>query len=196
MRLDFSYQISNVRSKLFEVYSIYENRYGELRTQTVSQPENRPRKKSWSLINSVTAAANVNSMPFTETQGTSQYMELKLCLDTDFTLFEQSDGDELDILQWWKSHAKTFPILSMLARDVLSIPVSTVSSEQAFSTAGRIIEERRTCLTPEMVEVLTCVKDWEHADLRMQHQMENEEMISHFSCLNMGEGSSSSNQNL
>ena len=123
-------------------------------------------------------------------------MELKLYLETDFTLFEQSDGDELDILQWWKSHAKTFPILSMLARDVLSIPVSTVSSEQAFSTTGRIIEERRTCLTPEMVEVLTCVKDWEHADLRIQHQMENEEMISHFSFLNIGEGSSSSNQNL
>ena len=82
----------------------------------------------------------------------------------------------------------------MLARDVLSIPVSTVSSEQAFSTASRIIEERRTCLTPEMVEVLTCVKDWERADLRMQHQMENEDLISHFSGLNMAEGSSSSNQ--
>ena len=88
----------------------------------------------------MTAATSVNFMPFTESQGTSQYMELKLYLDTDFTLFEQSERDELDILLWWKSHAKTFPILSMLARDVLSILVSTVSFEQAFSTAGRIIE--------------------------------------------------------
>ena len=64
--------------------------------------------------------------------------------------------------------------------------LSLFSSEQAFHTAGRIIEERRTCLTPEMVEVLTCVKDWEHVDLRMQHQMENEDLISHFSGLNIG----------
>ena len=84
----------------------------------------------------------------------------------------------------------------MLERDILTIPVSTVSLEQTFSTAGKIVEEMRTCLTLEMVEVLTCVKDWEHADLRIQHQMENEEMISHFSCLNIGEGSSSSKQNL
>ena len=74
MRLDFSYQISNVRSKLFEVYSIYENRHGELRTEAVSQTENRSRKKSWSLINSMMAVASVNSMHFTESQGTSQYM--------------------------------------------------------------------------------------------------------------------------
>lgn len=165
MRIDFSNQISNVRNKLFEVYSMYENRYRELRTHAVAQIENRPRKKSWSLINSVNAASNVNSMPFIESQETSQYTELKLYLDTDFTLFEQSQRDEFDILLWWKSHANTFPILSMLARDVLTIPISTIFSEQAFSTAGRIIEEGRTCLTPEMVEVLTCVKDWEHADL-------------------------------
>ena len=72
MSIDFSCQIANVRSKLFKVYSIYENRYGELRTQTVSQPENRPWKKSWSLINSMTAATSVNSMPFTESQETLQ----------------------------------------------------------------------------------------------------------------------------
>ena len=37
MSIDFTYQISNVRSKLFKVYDIYENRYRELRTQAVSQ---------------------------------------------------------------------------------------------------------------------------------------------------------------
>ena len=62
MGLDFSYQISNVRSKLFEVYGIYENKYGELRTQVVSQTENRPRKKSWSLINYVTTLFTKNSI--------------------------------------------------------------------------------------------------------------------------------------
>ena len=71
-------------------------------------------------------------------------------------------------------------MLSRLARDILTIPVSTVSSESAFSTAERIIEDRRTSLTPEMVEVLTCLKDWEHADKRMQYTVEDQEILQHF----------------
>ncbi|GAA0165153.1 hypothetical protein LIER_39924 [Lithospermum erythrorhizon] len=40
----------------------------------------------------------------------------------------------LDILQWWKLNSIRYPILSKVARDVLAILVSTVASEQAFST--------------------------------------------------------------
>ncbi|KAK2653391.1 hypothetical protein Ddye_013247 [Dipteronia dyeriana] len=50
-------------------------------------------------------------------------------------------------------------LLKFIARDVLVIPVSTVSSEQAFSTSERIIEPRRSCLSLEMVDVLTCLRD-------------------------------------
>jgi hypothetical protein len=54
--------------------------------------------------------------------------------------------------------------------------VSTVSSESTFSTVGRIIEERRSSLAPDMVEALTCLKDWEAADTRQQHQLEDQEI--------------------
>ena len=70
-------------------------------------------------------------------------------------------------MAWWRLQGVRFPILSILARDILTIPVSTVSSESAFSIAERIIEERRTLLAPEMVKVLICLKDWENASLRM-----------------------------
>ena len=33
---------------------------------------------------------------------------------------------------------------------------------------GRIIEERRRKLKPEMVEMLTCIKDWEAAEVRLE----------------------------
>ena len=52
------------------------------------------------------------------------------------------------------------PILSLMARDFLSIPVSTVSSESAFSAAGRILGKNRTSLSPETLEALVCAKDW------------------------------------
>ena len=56
------------------------------------------------------------------------------------------------------------------------MPVSTVSSESAFSTTGRIIEERRRRLSSEMVEILTCTKDWEAIDARLQQQVEDKSL--------------------
>ena len=53
------------------------------------------------------------------------------------------------------------------------MPVSTISSESTFSVTGRIIEERRHQLKPEIVEMLTCIKDWEAADERAKHMVED-----------------------
>ena len=52
--------------------------------------------------------------------------------------------------------------------DILSIPVSTISSEQTFSTTGRILEEHRNALQRNIVEALVCIKDWDRADQRLQ----------------------------
>ena len=75
------------------------------------------------------------------------------------TLSPARYDDDFNILSWWQEHQLTFLVLSILARDVMSILVSTVSSESCFSLTGRVIEERRRRLTPEMVEMLTCIKD-------------------------------------
>ena len=95
--------------------------------------------------------------------------DLSSYLNSDSVSFEQ----ELNILSWWQTQKVSYPVLSILARDVLTVPVSTVSSESAFSLSGRIIEERRTSLSNEMVEVLMTVKDWEQAEARLQHTADN-----------------------
>ena len=84
--------------------------------------------------------------------------------------------DDFNILNWWHEHKHTYPVLSILARDVLTVPVSTISSESAFSLTGRIIEERRRRLGPDMVDILACIKDWEQADSKGQHTMDNLEL--------------------
>jgi len=72
----------------------------------------------------------------------------------------EEDCKKFDILTWWKGQSTRFPILSSLARDVLAIPISTVASESAFSTGGRILDDFRSSLTPFMVEALVCTQDW------------------------------------
>ena len=59
-----------------------------------------------------------------------------------------------------KKNADAYPILALMARDFLAIPVSTVSSESAFSCAVRILGKNRTSLSPETLEALVCAKDW------------------------------------
>jgi hypothetical protein len=63
-----------------------------------------------------------------------------------------------------------------MARDIMSVPVSTVSSESCFSLTGRILEERRRCWLVENVEMLTCIKDRELGARREQHDADSPEL--------------------
>ncbi|KAK2639473.1 hypothetical protein Ddye_027268 [Dipteronia dyeriana] len=160
LSIDYSEQITDIRTKLFEIFHIYETRFGNIDIPQSTRPKTEPKQTSWSLLKrrkkdkSASTSSGQRSSP-------SSCTELIRYLEAQFDVVV--DKEEFDLLLWWKTYTYRYPVLSHLARDVLVIPVSTVSSEQAFSTSGRIIEPRRNCLSPEMVEVLTCLRDWEHA---------------------------------
>jgi hypothetical protein len=64
---------------------------------------------------------------------------LSAYLDSD--IVNQFD-DNFSILGWWHGHKLTYPNLSILAKDIMTVPTSTISSESTFSLVGRVIEER------------------------------------------------------
>jgi hypothetical protein len=70
------------------------------------------------------------------------------------------DNDNFDILGWWKLEGTRYPTLRLVARDILAIPITTVASESAFSTSGRLLSDHRSRLTPKMVEALMCSQSW------------------------------------
>ena len=69
-------------------------------------------------------------------------------------------NSNFEILKWWKIYGMKYHTLQEIARDLLAIHVSTVASESAFSTRGRIISSHRSRLNPDTIEALMCTQSW------------------------------------
>ncbi|KAK4568458.1 hypothetical protein RGQ29_004027 [Quercus rubra] len=74
--------------------------------------------------------------------------------------FDHNTHMDLDILEYWESHCGRFLELSLMARDIMSIPITTVALEFAFRIGGQILDKYRSCLLPQNVEALLCFRSW------------------------------------
>ncbi|CAI0400590.1 unnamed protein product [Linum tenue] len=72
---------------------------------------------------------------------------------------------EFDILMWWKHNGPKYPTLQAISRDVLAVPVTSVASECAFSSGGRVLDPHRSKLHHATVETLVCTRSWLQAEL-------------------------------
>ena len=74
----------------------------------------------------------------TSSQNNTRYIDRYLSVET--IPFE--DNEDFDILEWWKKQQIKYPVLSIIARNVLTVPVSTVASEAAFSAVEEWLAKR------------------------------------------------------
>ncbi|VVA41406.1 Hypothetical predicted protein [Prunus dulcis] len=158
--------ISNIQKTFNDTYLLYEKKYSVGTIATQSAPTvhlfGSSSSSSAAIFGMLASKGKQKSVISSRT-------EVFKYLDTEFVEFmTEEERNNFNILDWWKAHKKNFPVLSIMARDVLTTPVSTVASESAFSAGGRVLDEKRTRLTPQICEALMCLKDWEDADFRTQ----------------------------
>jgi len=157
---DYTSYYADVKAEIYKLFNKYERKFGAARSQRVAQPviHTGKRKQTWGRIfggpRSVVAPSPACAP--TLSSSTSTANELSVYLDSDNV---NAYEDDFDLLLWWRDHKLTYHILSIMARDIMFVPVSTVSSESCFNLTGRIIEERRRRLLPETMEMLAYIKD-------------------------------------
>ncbi|GKD59277.1 zinc finger BED domain-containing protein RICESLEEPER 2-like protein, partial [Tanacetum coccineum] len=96
-----------------------------------------------------------------------------------------------DILEWWKVNSQRFPIISLMARDLLAIPISTVASESVFSTSGRVLDSYRSSLGDKTIECLICTQDWLRIGLNPEKEKDMDTIAQIEKALMEQEGTSS-----
>ncbi|XP_015165567.1 zinc finger BED domain-containing protein RICESLEEPER 4-like [Solanum tuberosum] len=73
---------------------------------------------------------------------------------------DRKTNPNLDVVGFWKDNKLRYPELSLMARDVLCVPITTVASESTFSTGGRAIGKFQSSILLANVEVKLCTRDW------------------------------------
>ncbi|KAL6569505.1 hypothetical protein OROMI_014019 [Orobanche minor] len=104
------------------------------------------------------------------------YQELENYLTTfELGALERGPDGNNNLLKWWAKRSTIFPVVAIIAKEILVVPASTVSVEQAFSVGGYILDERRSRLTPQNLEAQALLNDWVKAELRQQEPNYNEQ---------------------
>ena len=136
---DYTSYLTDFKHKLDMLFSLYENRYNGSRSGSGSGTSRRgdqdldvapPQGSSkWAYVGRGSSSSSYIHRP----------NEMTRYLQVDLTFMTMKEQLDMNILQWWNHQENRFPIISQIARDILSVPVSTIASESTFSTSGQII---------------------------------------------------------
>uniref|UniRef100_A0A3Q7HLV0 HAT C-terminal dimerisation domain-containing protein n=1 Tax=Solanum lycopersicum TaxID=4081 RepID=A0A3Q7HLV0_SOLLC len=139
---------TKVEAYLRDLFTIYVSKYGK---GSKSQPSSSDSSDSSGSGISQNMSKNSlrTKLHMKKQKNDSGSVGVKSELDKYLLEDQEPESEDFDILSWWKVNSPRFPVLSQLARDVLAIPMSSVASECAFSTGGRILDPLRSSLTPK-----------------------------------------------
>lgn len=130
---------TKVEAYLRDLFAIYVSKYGK---GSKSQPSSSDSSDSSGSGISQNMSKNSlrTKLHMKKQKNDSRSLGVKSELDKYLLEDQEPESEDFDILSWWKVNSPRFPVLSQLARDVLAIFMSSVASECAFSTGGRILD--------------------------------------------------------
>ena len=64
-------------------------------------------------------------------------------------------------LDFWKSHSKEFPLLYKLEKRIYSIPTTSYDVDRQFSSAGLVMNQRRTNKSPDQIENIFLIRSFQ-----------------------------------
>ncbi|KAK3229565.1 hypothetical protein Dsin_001446 [Dipteronia sinensis] len=139
IEVDILNYCNSVKTLLYELYDEYLKIYGPSLNISVSQPQptsdgttSSSRFKLKGLGDRL-FSDRAKKLRTSSSSSSGSISELDRYLQTNHEFLEDS---EFSIQVWWKDHEKVFPILAIIAKQILGTPVSTVDVEQEFSAAG------------------------------------------------------------
>ncbi|RAL53480.1 hypothetical protein DM860_007152 [Cuscuta australis] len=138
----------------------YQGIYGTVQEETAPPPPPKSKKGFVGIVGGLLTKKGKRAHSSTSSSDTTVSSHNELAMYQGVPCDYDEDEVDFDVLGWWKRNEHMFPCLGMLARQVLSVPVSTVAVEREFSAGGNILTDYRSCLSAESLETLVCNKDW------------------------------------
>ena len=121
---DYSSYYADVKTKIYKLFNKYERKFGVARSQRTAQlASHTVKKQAWGRVFGGPGSSGVVGPSPASARTSSQSAsaadcELTAYLDNDnVTAYE----DDFDLLLWWRDHKLTYPILSIMARDIMFV---------------------------------------------------------------------------
>ena len=150
---------NEVNLLLYILHNIYKAKYGNDISLIKSLSKTSSSSFYKSLLEMFKSRKNATTSSRNSTTDINRYLSVETIP------FE--DNEDFDILEWWKKQQIKYIVLSFIARDVLTVSISTTASEAAFSASGRVDSKKRCNLSLEAIKAIVCLKDWNLADRRL-----------------------------
>ena len=125
---------NEVNSLLYILYNIYKEKYGN----DISLIKSSSTTSSSSFYKSPLEMFKSRKKATNSSPNNTTDIDRYLSVET--ITFE--DNEDFEILEWWKKQQIKYHVLSIIARNVLTVPVSTVASKVAFSAGGKVVSKK------------------------------------------------------
>ncbi|XP_057730214.1 zinc finger BED domain-containing protein RICESLEEPER 1-like [Arachis stenosperma] len=152
-------KVEHMKKKLYKLFekfdknslSTVEAQGPSIQSSSMVHTPESVRKKRFAIVGKL-MKHNHQVEVFSEKNSLDTYLEESLLSKDCF--------EDLDVLELWKLYESRYSKLSIIARALLSIPITTVTSESAFSIGAHVINKYKSRILPENVETVICTRNW------------------------------------